>query len=148
MPYQDIVKIKDFIVNSKYSKFFKPPAKQNVVWRGMSVSESWIKRALKLTAKQKLPSVGSETSKFVYKPRKGYSSSWSLDRTVADNFSKKGDGEYEVVIHASPEDNPASFLDLASGFYNLKRIEGFKGEREVLGLGWIRSFKIEWRWRK
>jgi hypothetical protein len=137
--------VQDLISTGKYPKIFKSPAAGLTVYRGMVVSEKWLAAALG-AKEDEVPDSGEEETSFTYAPQGGSSSSWSRQKEAAQRFANRArGGKFAVVIHASESDNPESFLDMNDGLYNVTPMKRYSNEQEVMGIGDIKVFKLEWR---
>lgn len=140
--------LQSFMKKGWYSDVFHPPASK-VVYRGLGVSGVWLRRALRLDSKELLDDKGTSDASFLYRPRPpAASSSWTTSPAVAWDFASKQVGrfdvEWRVVLHASTSDNNDSFIAGEGGLYRVDNFRSYDGEDEVLGLGQIHVFKVEW----
>lgn len=129
-----------------YGDVIKEPSTANV-YRGMSVSAKWLAAVLKLKDPKKVPDRGKVAKGFRFVPRKGASTSWSVDKKVAQKFSTEGGGsdtDFAMIMVAPLDENPARFLAGPDGFYKLDGPSGFKDEKETTALGPIKVTHIEW----
>ena len=149
-------KLSELLSKNLYIDILKRP-KVDIVYRGMSVNEQWIKRSLELNNDDQLPaSIEIEKSfTFLPKPMMG-SSSWTCDFGVARDFSissieksqylmhnfAHGKITHSIVLHAKLSENYNSFLSGEDGLYKLQHASGYQHEREVLGLNDIKVFKL------
>jgi len=141
---ETVSKIKSILKKELYPKMFAEPSTE-VVYRGMSVTLEWLKRALK---RSKIDEKGSEEKTFTFTPIRGETSSWTNSKKVTERFTSENSHTYAVILHARVEDNPDKFLDLTKGMYkNVGRFAPFNNEKESIGLGKIKVFKIEWKRR-
>lgn len=143
-------KIKKLMSKNLYPNMFKEPV-SSPVYRGMAVSTEWLAKALKLNkqALQKLNKGGHVEKNFTFTPYKSEaSSSWTDVIKTAKKFAIEGPQEVPIILHAYVESNKGKFLDLkaknGNGIYSLDNIQGYDKEREVIGLGKIKVFKIVW----
>lgn len=144
---EDVVLIKSMMKKGMYPKIFKEPEGVNV-YRGFSVSEEYLRKALKLKKGQKLPKKGKLDVTFRFTPWKGKAaSSWTTTLKEAWDFADKGDGEWSIVMYAVPDENRGKFLDLRGGMYSVKGFENYSKEKEAIGMGTIRVYRVDWRWR-
>lgn len=111
--------IKNILRKGKYSDMFIKPS-GDYVYRGMHI---------KLDLVDKL----KNKSNFVFLPKGGQSSSWTSHENIARNFSKYY-GYAGVVLKASTHTNNNRLLDLVS-LYSIRRLSGYRDEREIIGLG-------------
>jgi hypothetical protein len=148
-------KLSELLVKGLYTDILKRP-ETNVVYRGMSVSEQWIKRSLELDDDQ-VPTMIEIEKRFTFlpKPMMG-SSSWTSDFGVARDFSissiekskylshnsTHGKITHSIVLHAKLSENYNSFLSGEDGLYKLQHAFGFQSEKEILGLNDIKVFKL------
>jgi hypothetical protein len=130
--------LKTFLDKGWYEDVFHEP--NGSIYRGMSVNADWLKMALKV---KKLSNHGSVTKSFTFTPRGG-SSSWSTSKSVAQGFKSSGDGNFNVILHAKTEQNPKRFLTGPGGLYKVDGFNEFPDEKEVVGIGPIKVFKVEW----
>lgn len=123
--------------------FHKPDVTE--VQRGMTVKAQWLATALGKTTKT-IPKKGSKNKSFVYKPKGGKSSSWTVSKQVANRFAHDNThkGDYTVIMYAKVSQNKDNLLS-PKGMYKLDFAEEFKAEKEVVGLGDIKVYKIEWK---
>lgn len=130
--------IQDLMAQGLYSHIFAEPTTPVLV-RGMSVSPQWLARIIGRKPEMR----GSAEVNFEFAP-KGGASSWTTSKSVAAGFHEVG-SKIDIIMYASVADNPGKFLSAAGGLYSTKFISGrFKKEKESLGLGPIKIFKIEW----
>ncbi|NBW06433.1 MAG: hypothetical protein EBR82_00215 [Caulobacteraceae bacterium] len=136
--------IKKILDKGQYKKLFREP-RGRAVYRGMKVSEAWLKKALKLGKKDTLKRKGRAEASFTFTPRRGDASSWASDHYAAEEFAFEGseDGFYGVILHALSEDNAGRLLDFKN-LYDLGDLGEYQHESEVIGFGKIKVYKIEW----
>jgi len=148
-------KIKKLMSKHLYTGMFKEP-ESSPVYRGMAVSPEWLAKAFKIKAYDKATSLRSNLAKggsieknFTFTPITGAgSSAWSTDLRTAKKFANDGPQEVPIILYAYVEDNKNKFLDLKAnknnGIYSLGPMQGFEKEKENIGLGKIKVFKVEW----
>jgi len=133
--------IKDLLSQGLYPEVFSPP-EQEEVFRGMSVSKAWLSKTLGMAAKD-IPAKGSEEVETTYEPRNGGGSSWTVNKAITSKYFRDP-SRVGVVLHARVADNPGSFVMGPDHLYRLDFIAGFAYEKEVVGLGDIKVYKISW----
>lgn len=149
-------KLSNLLKKNLYTDVLKRP-EVDVVYRGMSVSEQWIKRSLELNDDDQIPISTEIEKRFTYlpKPMMG-SSSWTKDFSIARDFSiysaekskylaqssVLGKITHSIVLHAKLNENYNSFLSGEDGLYKLQHASGFQSEQEILGLNDIKVFKL------
>lgn len=136
--------VRRYLAKGWYSDVFKEPGAA-VVYRGMGITRAslnrWLLRVLKM---KELPkNNGSAEVNYRYTPKSQGASSWTTSKTVANDFSM-GKSDYAVIFHARVEDNPNMFVTGPGGLYNIDGFETYETEKEAIGLGTIRIFKVEW----
>lgn len=127
-----------------YKAVLHGPGNDTLIYRGMAVYHTWLEKAI---GEHGVPPEGSKTGRFEYKPRgnDGTSSSWTLNKKTAQTFAKNSDGgETIVVMYAKASDNKDKLLMGPGGLYKTSRAEGFMHENEVVALGNISVYKIQW----
>ena len=134
--------IKRLMADGKYSTVLKKPAAE-YVYRGMTVYDEYIRRALGLGDDESLPRKGSKTASFTYTPRNGGGSSWSLQHESTHDFMG-GNKDYNVLLIARTSDNDGSFVSGPDGLYKVGELGKHDKEQEVVGLGPIKVAKIIW----
>ena len=133
--------IKDLLSQGLYPEVFSPPD-QEEVFRGMSVSKAWLSKTLGMAAKD-IPAKGSKEVGTTYEPRNGGGSSWTVDKATTSKFFRDP-SRVGVVLHARTADNPGSFVMGPDHLYRIDFIAQFAYEKEVVGLGDIKVYKISW----
>lgn len=133
--------IKDLLSQGLYPEVFSPPD-QEEVFRGMSVSKAWLSKTLGMAAKD-IPAKGSKEVETTYTPRNGGGSSWTVNKAITSKYFRDP-SRVGVVLHARTADNPGSFVMGPDHLYRLDFIAGFAYEKEVVGLGDIKIYKISW----
>lgn len=134
-----------------YPKIIAKPG-QEEVYRGMTVTPTWLATAIGESKVEDLSSMGTKEKKFVFTPIRGDSTSWSVSEKKAQHFARfarfESKDHYAVLLYARVEDNPNKFLDLTKGIYDkVSGFEDYAHEKEVIGLGKINVYKIEWKRR-
>lgn len=143
---RDVTDIKELLKKGWYSEVFKAPSVP-VVYRGMAVSKKWLMAALK---RQRIDEKGSVEKSFTYTPRRGGSSSWSTVKSVAKAFAIDSDARFTssadvlVILSARVKDNAGSLITGPGGIYKVVDADFLEDEKEVVGLGKLRVFKVEW----
>jgi len=131
-----------------YDDVIKEPKTQNV-YRGMCVSEEWLRKITKLPKTKEIPEKGSVEKSFTFTPRHGSSTSWTTEEAVGWRFAKdahrENEEDYLIIIVSSLKANPNRFLAADDGLYKLKIPAQFNTEQEATGLGPIKVTKIEWK---
>ena len=118
-----------------------------MVYRGMTVSEAWLQKALKTTD---IPTSGELDTNFTFSPRKTQVSSWTNSISIADGFAHVLDialaesGYYAVVMHAPVNKNVGRLIACPEGLYDVLGFGQYDDEEEVLGLFDIKVTSIEW----
>jgi len=141
-----VSQIKSMMKKELYPNIFKEPDVDDV-YRGMIVTSQWLKKALKIGKGKKIPDKGTLKKSFTYTPKRGWASSWSTAKSVATKFSSKehsDSSKYKIVMRASVDDNPLTFVDMRKGLYNVSQIDHFKDESEAIGMGKIRVYEVTW----
>lgn len=144
---EDVETLKAFLKKGLYSPVIHVP-NVPVVYRGMNVRREWLSKAIKKPTSL-LGKKGTLEKSFTFAPKHS-ASSWSESKAVAKKFTKEddsgslGDRYYSVVMHASVESNSNKFIACPKGLYKVDAFASFKSEKEALGLGDIKVFKIEW----
>lgn len=140
---EDAALMRKFLSKEWYSEIFHEPTAK-VVYRGFSVSKNW-KWLLRVLKVDKLPKdKGSIEKNFTYTPSRTATSSWSTSKKVARDFAEGGDRGMSVIFHASVADNPGRFVAGPGGLYKVQGFEQYDSEKEAIGLGPIKVFKVEW----
>ena len=137
--------IRDLMSQGLYPNYFAEPG-EPVVFRGMRVSKSWLKKAIGEDPKAITRNArGSAEVNLKYKPRAG-ASSWTVSKKVAEDFHDY-QSDYAITLYAYVSENPGRFLDARAGLYKSDGLvaRSFRNEREALGLGVIQVSKIEWK---
>ena len=139
-----VAQIEDFLVQGLYPQVFSPPA-QDEVFRGMGVTKKWLANALGMNMKE-IPRKGSQEVEMTYTPKVGGASSWTISKVVSNKFSDRTDryDRVNVTLHARISDNPDKFISGPDHLYKLDYIAQFANEKEVIGLGNIKVYKISW----
>lgn len=131
--------IQGFIAQGLYPSIFSEPSTPIVV-RGMSVSQGWLTKALK----RKPEARGKADVNFKFVPKMG-ASSWTSSKKVAQGFHLLG-ADIDIIMCASVDDNQGKFVSAGAGLYSTDFVSSrFKEEKEAIGLGSIKVFKIEWK---
>jgi hypothetical protein len=112
----------------------------------MAVPEQWIKTALKLKKKDKLPLAGRMEASFTFKPRPGLgATSWTIYQETAVNFASDSAEDYMIVMVAEVADNKDKFIMSDDGLYRIDKLDLHADEHEVVALGNIKVSKIAWK---
>lgn len=141
--------IQDMLSQGLYPRVFSPPG-QEEIYRGMGVSQTWLAKALGVDVKD-IPKKGSKEVEMTVAPKSGGTSSWTIDKAVSKKFSSRYSGMISVVLYARSSDNPNKFISCPGYIYKIGALDRFSKEKEVIGLGGIRVYKISWeddRWSK
>jgi hypothetical protein len=131
--------------SGKYSSLIHGPT-QDMIYRGMTVPEQWIKTALKLKENDELPILGHMKASFTFKPRSKFgATSWTTQQETAINFAS-GDSveDYQIVMVAEVANNKDKFIMGDDGLYNVHNLDVHADEHEVVALGNIKVTKIVW----
>jgi hypothetical protein len=137
--------IQKILKSGKYSSVIHGP-KQDIIYRGMAVPEQWIKTALKLKKKDKLPLAGRMEASFTFKPRPGLgATSWTIYQETAVNFASDSAEDYMIVMVAEVADNKDKFIMSDDGLYRIDKLDLHADEHEVVALGNIKVSKIAWK---
>lgn len=135
-----------FIEKGQYKKIFRRPRVAKV-YRGMRVSEKWVKDVLRMSPEDQLADSGEEDVSFIFSSRAAVSS-WTRSQSQAERFSRSElenvQEDYTVVLTADAQDPSNSFIDMV-GFYMLMGLEDFKDEKEVIGVGKIKVSNISFK---
>lgn len=134
--------IKKLMADGKYSTVLKKP-NVKYVYRGMSVNDEYIRRALNMGDNESIPSKGSKVASFTYTPRRGGSSSWTLNHESTHEFMTSNK-DFNVLLIARTSDNDGSFVSGPGGLYKVGELGKHDEEQEVVGLGPIKVAKIIW----
>lgn len=145
--------LQKILANGWYSDIIKEP-KDDIVYRGMNVDEKWLRTVLDLNDAEETPGEGIEEIFFTFVPdtrRRQAASSWTQDKNTAEYFSTyqsamQPDTHYKIVLYAKVVDNPNMFVVGENGLYDVEYLGDNSDEHEVIGLGSIKVFKIEWEW--
>ena len=143
--------IKNLLKKGWYKEVISEP-KGKSVWRGMSVPNEWLRRALGgRIGKLK----GSASVSFTYKPRSGGSSSWTTNVDRARGWGtgyggRPDDDLIHITLKADIADNKHCFVSGPPGkgggvgLYGVNRLNYHDDEAEAIGLGDIEVSEIEW----
>jgi hypothetical protein len=131
--------LRTFIHNNWYSALFTEP-EASVVFRGMSVSEKYLKNILGPDYGE-IPVRGKEYVDWVFEPRES-TSSWTTSKELAGDFTV-GEDYYGVTLIAMVHDNPDKFVDMRH-LYSLKFLRGWEHEKEIIGVGSIKIIAVQW----
>lgn len=140
--------IQDMLSQGLYPEVFSPPD-QEEIYRGMGVSQSWLAKALGVGVKD-IPKKGNREIGMTFKP-KGGASSWTTSTAVSKKFSTQHEGMISITLHAMTSENPNKFVACTDHIYKIGTLSKFSNEKEVIGLGDIKVYKISWedsRWKK
>lgn len=145
----DIRLILGFLRDKKYTKIFKrPPADIEFLYRGMAVSDSWLKKALNFGPNDTLRLHGFRRSSFTFKPKPHLpATAWSTSQHLAYQFGHGATMELNgfpnaVVLTAQAKEN--NFIAGPDGLYKLKFNDDYAHENEYVGLGIIKVTEIRW----
>lgn len=143
LPKKEAELLKTFLQNGWYSKVFKEP-KEKIIMRGMAVDKKWLARALKKsTSELGAGNIFTSQQSFTFKPRQG-SSSWTTSTKVANQFTTMHPGACRVIMYAYTAENPGSLLVGKGGLYSVGGLDVNNNESEVLALGPVKVFKLDW----
>lgn len=139
--------VKSLLDSGNYSKLFKEPSVATV-YRGMTVSEDWLRGVLDLPLDEEISPSGKAAVSYVLSPSRGDAMSWSRSKQTSSRFSMTKSGakskpDFEVVLVASVAENPGIFLDM-TGLYNVDEFNAFRKEREIASMGDVTVSRIEW----
>ena len=139
--------VKSLLSSGNYSKLFKEPSVATV-YRGMTVSEDWLGGVLDLPLDEEISPSGRAAVSYVLSPRRGEAMSWSRSKQTSSRFSMTKTGAkskpgFEVMLIASVEENPGTFLDM-TGLYNVDEFNAFRKEKEIVSMGDVAVSRIEW----
>jgi len=143
----DVNLILGFLRDKKYTKIFKrPPPNITELYRGMGVTEAWLKKALNLGARERIGEHGFKAGSFTFIPRSNSpATSWTSNDHLAYQFGHGSQAEgwqYGVVLTAQVEGN--EFISGPDGLYKLNFIDEYKNENECVGFGKIKVTEIRW----
>ena len=160
---EEVKQIKILLKNGNYKNIFHEPD-TTYVYRGMNgIKQEWLQNAVgeerwaKYASKYGPESVnkdlGVEEGDFVYTPRVGGSSAWSVDEAKAVEFAKSKLGGidrswFSVCLIARVAENPNAFVTGPEGLYKVKQFANNDEEKEAIGLGELKINKIIWRLSK
>jgi hypothetical protein len=151
IPPEAAAELLDLYQQGLYADILRGPDVE-IVYRGMGAGSKWLRKLLGLRAKDPIPPNGTAEVKATYRSSEGAAISWSADRDMAVKFAKqafknRGDtgAEYTLLLTARVSDNPKVFLAGPGGLYKLKVPSGYKQESEVLALGPVKLYGVEWR---
>jgi hypothetical protein len=120
---------------------------QGTIYRGMGVNKNFFE-AVGIQNFSLKKGVIIQAS-FIYKPKKGNSSSWSESKTKAESFAKENLGPLSwahnkigILLVAEQKNNVNKLLRCTNALYNFSNFDAYKGEKEVIGLGDIKVNKI------
>lgn len=137
--------IQTFLRDNSYKGIFKEPNVSSV-YRGMAVSEKWIKDALKLDDSN-LKRKGKLDMNFSFIPHKNNGgSSWSTNKDFAWRWALDSlyDNNIAILLKANIIDNQGMFMVGKDGLYKLKKPSNYEDQDEAVGLGTINVSGIEW----
>lgn len=141
---KDINDIKKFIDAGWYQQTFLLP-KYPVIYRGMAVSKEWLVKALGMKKSSEVLKRGTKQASFTFSPKLN-ASSWTSSVNVANDFAfdnQTMNRNYIVTLYARTQTNNGNLLD-CKGLYDLRRLQIFSKEKEVIAFGKIKVFKISW----
>ena len=137
--------MKKLLHDKKYSKFFKEPS-NDVLYRGIAVTDDWLKKQLGLLPEDDVPASGIFSEEYEDDKKM---SSWTIDRSMAESFAvaskERSLNNWMVIFTAKVSENPGCFLDLADGIYTLDRFAGKQNEKEIFGFGPIAVSSLSWK---
>lgn len=130
-----------------YDAIITEPSPGTIVMRGMNASTKWLKSITGLSDRDITdPMIDSWEGEFDFTPKRQGSSSWTDDIKTATSFARWGSAEapLTIIIYADSDDNQKKFISCENGLYKLDKISKFSIEKEIIGLGTIKCFKVEW----
>lgn len=133
--------LRELMAQGLYSSMFAEPT-VGVVYRGMNVEGRGVAWLKKMAGGELRGKKGVIDVNMKYKPKRG-AASWTTEKYVTEEFFSTN-ADYHIIMYARVKDNPGMFLSAEAGLYNTDFAARFAGEREAIGLGTIRVFRIEW----
>lgn len=137
--------IKTFLKNGQYSKVFHAP-NSDKIYRGIAVSEDWLRTALNLKEDEQIPKSGSHKGDFTYKSKTAVSS-WSTSIDVALRFAATNawrEMPWKVLLIANVSDNKGILVG-PKGLYKLTFALQNDDEEETIALDNVSVAEIQWR---
>ena len=132
-----------FIKKGQYDKIIREP-KQKWIYRGMGVSESFIRKSLKMKPDQVMSPKGHKIAWFTFTPKgSAGGTSWTINAEKAKNFTSSE--TYRLIMVASTTRNEQKFVLGPGGLYDVEGLDTFTDEEEAIGLGEIKVSKIFWQ---
>lgn len=146
LPLDDAMQLQDILKSGKYSSVIHGPSQDIAyVYRGMDVTEEWMRSALKLKENDKLPLLGRMKASFTFKPRLG-ASSWTSNEKIAFDFIESENPEnYQIIMLAEISKNPFGFIAGDDGLYRIGDLDRHANEHEIVALGHTNVSMIAWR---
>ena len=139
--------MKGFLERGEYKKVFHEPSSNEIIFRGMKTSLSFIENVATTVGESfdELALTGELEGTFVYTPLFG-ASSWTLDKDTAEEFRGRwhSGGQNSVIIHARVSDNIKKLVMCRDGIYDVGGLGLYTHEDEVIALGKIKAFKLEY----
>ena len=150
--------IQGFLKKGQYADIIHEP-NYNILYRGLAVPSKWMAKILGYKKTAELPAMGTVEKKFTFNPKKGGATSWSVDKKQSvifagdmkfhyppgyeDDGHKIKEGETGLLMYAALDDNPHRFVSGPDGLYKLKDAQRYSDEKEAIGLGPIKVYKVE-----
>jgi hypothetical protein len=142
------MQLQDILKSGKYSSIIHGPTQDIAhVYRGMDVTEEWLRTALNLKKNDKLSRLGHMKASFTFKPRSDLgASSWTSVKDVALNFIDSDNPEnYQIIMLAEISKNPFGFIVGDDGLYRVGDLDRHADEHEIVALGHTNVSMIAWR---
>lgn len=141
---EDAQLIQQIMKKGYYKDVFHEPTVE-WVYRGMGVSDEWLRKFLNLKEGEELPKKASRKGDFKFTPFEGRGShSWSQSVEKALEFAADG-GDHMIVLVASVKDNKYKFVSGPAGLYDVKGLDEYEREEEAIGLDQIKVAKVYWK---
>jgi hypothetical protein len=147
-----------FLKRGQYTDIIHEP-NYNILYRGLSVPSKWVAKILGYKKTAELPAMGTVEKMFTFNPKKGGATSWSVDKKQSvifagdmkfhypagyeDDGHKIKEGETGLLMYAALDDNPHRFVSGPDGLYKLRGAQHYDDEKEAIGLGPIKVYKVE-----
>ena len=154
--------LKSFLKSGMYKDVLNEP-KSKTLYRGVRMSFEQLLEMMPSLKKQKdidtKKSGSVKDVKRITVNRSGKNSSWSSSRSTAEEFAsgmfgivsnsnslKLKEQNIVVVLSASVEDNPKTFLSGPDGLYDIEDFaDDFGNEKESIALGPVKISGVMWR---
>lgn len=142
---EDSVWVTEFLKNGEYADVFVKP-KVEYVYRGMIVSEDYLKNAIK---KQPEDS-GDLNARFVFEPLElNRFTSWTTKKDIAADFATgyrpKNPRYYGVIMRAKTSENDNALLECTELLHKILGTTEYTSEHEVIGIYDINVDHVEWK---